>query len=293
MILRLPTRTISFPRRPLLMGIVNINSDSFSGDGTLDIEEALDHAERLVASGADLIDVGGESARTNRVAIPAEEEIARIAPFINRWKGRVAESRVGPRDELQVWPPILSINTWRPPVAEAALAAGGELLNDMSGLPDQLNARVAAKYGAALLIMHSVGEPKVAHTHVHYRDVMQELRDFFSDKMEQAESSGLDSAQIVLDPGIDFAKQREDNLRIFRELATLTEFGCPILMPVSRKTVIGEVLGIERPVDRDAGTMAAVIAGLEAGAAIFRVHHVEAAYQTVKLWEAVHKGFGD
>lgn len=283
--LRLPARTLDCTRRPLVMGIVNINADSFSGDGTLDPEAALAKAGELVAAGADLIDVGAESARTNRAAIPEAEEIRRLMPFLEEWPRRLVDWKV--RDEAQLWPPVLSINTWRSEVAEAALAGGGELLNDMSALAEATNARVAAAHGAALLIMHSVGQPKVAHTHVQYRDVMQELERFFEERIALAEKAGLHREQLLLDPGIDFAKQKADNLRIFRELSRLTQFGRPILMPVSRKTVIGEVLGIAKAAERDAGTVACTLAGLAGGATIFRVHHVAATYETIRLWEAL------
>jgi len=283
--LRLPTRSIQFPRRPLIMGIVNINADSFSGDGTLDPMAALETARQMAAAGADLIDVGAESARTNRGAISEETEIARLAPFLEYWPEQIR--RWQPMDEIQVWPPVLSINTWRAPVAEAALSRGGELLNDMSALPDDTNARAAARFDAALLIMHSVGAPKEKHTHVQYPDVLEELERFFLNRIALAQSAGLAAERLLLDPGIDFAKQKWDNLRIFRELRRLTAFGRPVLMPVSRKTVIGEVLGIEKAADRDAGTVACVMAGLEGGATVFRVHNVEAAYQSVRLWEEV------
>lgn len=133
--------------------------------------------------------------------------------------------------------------------------------------------------------MHSVGEPKVPHTHVGYPDVMAALDAFFEEKVAAATSAGLPADQIVLDPGIDFAKQRADNLTIYRELARLHRFERPILLPVSRKTVIGQVLDLPDPNDRDAGTVACIAAGMSRGAHIFRVHHVPAAAQAVKmLW---------
>lgn len=273
-------RRIAFPRRPLIMGILNITDDSFSGDGRLDPAWALARARELVAAGADIIDVGGESARTNRAAVPPEEEWRRMGPFI---EGFVEAVRDGsPRDAEQVYPPLLSANTWRPEVAERALAAGAELLNDMGALPDDKNARLCAASGAALLIMHSQGEPKVAHTHVAYDDVITEMRRFFSEKIELALRAGVAREQILLDPGIDFAKQTEDNLRVYRELEAFAEFGRPILLPVSRKSVIGRVLGITDPAARDAGTVACLVAGALRGASIFRVHNVDAAWLALR-----------
>ncbi len=264
--------TFEFPRPSLVMGIVNLVADSFSGDGITEIEAALTHARELVAQGADIVDIGAESARTNRAALPAAEEAAQLVRFIERWDATVP----------------LSINTWRPEVARIALAAGGHILNDIGGMPADENARICAGTGAALLIMHTVGTPKVPHTHVGYADVMRSLDDFFAEKIALAENAGVPRDAILLDPGIDFAKQRADNLRIYRELDRLHRFDRPILLPVSRKTVIGEVLGLP-PAERDAGTVACITAGFLRGAQIFRVHQVRAAVQTLRMLEAVEK----
>ena len=161
-------------------------------------------------------------------------------------------------------------------------------MNDLSALPTDENARLAAAHGVALLIMHSAGLPKQPHTDVSYADVMQTLRDFFQAKIAQAIAAGLRREAIVLDPGIDFAKQKRDNLRILRELDTLRCFERPILLPVSRKTVIGEVLGKPEARDRDAGTVACVVAGVLRGASIFRVHNVHAVSQAVRvIWRTL------
>ncbi len=262
---------VEFPRRPLIMGIVNLCADSFSGDGIVDIELAIERAKEMVSEGADIIDIGAESARTNRAAMSEAEEAAQLVRFIERWDSSVP----------------LSINTWRPAVARAALAVGGDLLNDIGGLPADENARICAGTGAALLIMHSVGEPKIAQTHVGYDDIMARLDDFFSEKIALAIAAGVPRDAIVLDPGIDFAKQREDNLRIYRDLDRLAKFERPILLPISRKSVIGQVLGIENPADRDAGTIACLVQGMLRGAQIFRVHNVRAAAQAARIIDAI------
>jgi dihydropteroate synthase len=286
--LKLPMRVIDFPRRPLVMGIVNVNDDSFSGDGTLDFEKAIALARSQVAAGADMIDVGAESARTNRAAVPAEEELRRFRGFIERWED--AWTEVEARDEAQIWPPILSANTWRPEVVEGVLRMGKvEIVNDMSALPDDRNARSCALHGAALLVMHSVGEPKVPHLQQQWDDVMVAMECFFEEKMEMAMAARLDADSVVLDPGIDFAKQREDNLTVFRELGRLRRFGRPVLVPVSRKTVIGEVLNLAEPARRDAGSIACISASMQRGAEIFRVHNVEAAWQAVKVLGELHR----
>jgi dihydropteroate synthase len=281
MILSLRGRTIIFPRRPLVMGIVNITDDSFSGDGSLEIERAIQTAQRHVATGADIIDVGGESARTNRSEISEREEIERILPFLHRFS-ECYEGKM-PVDKIQVFPPLLSINTWRAVVATATLSVGGDLLNDMSAFATGEIARIAAHYGTGFLIMHSVGLPKQRHTEVQYADVLQTLDQFFERKIAEAIAAGVSREAIILDPGIDFAKQKPDNLRIYQNLKLLTRFERPILLPVSRKTVIGDVLHIANPADRDAGTIACMVAGTLRGASIFRVHNVQAAVQALRV----------
>lgn len=279
MILRARQNVIEFPRRPLVMGIVNINDDSFCGDGTLDPTAALAQAEQQLRDGADIIDIGAESARTNREAISVDEEIDRLRPFLAKW----------PELKAHYNSPLLSINTWRSDVIAEVLPLGGDIINDISGLPDAFNAKLCAEHGAALLIMHSVGQPKVAHTHVGYDSVMDALERFFEQRLVMAESVGLSRESILLDPGIDFAKQRDDNLTIYRELERLHRFGRPILLPVSRKTVIGDVLGVPA-LERDPGTVACISSGMSHGAQIFRVHNVKAAVQAVKMLWAVQRG---
>jgi dihydropteroate synthase len=272
-------RRIQFPRRPLIMGIVNINDDSFCGDGQVDHHWAIAKARELVGQGADIVDVGAESARTNRAAIAPTEELKRLLPFLEQfpaaWEG------VEPRDSEQVFPPLLSINTWRSEVAAASLKSGGHLLNDLSTLQDDRNARICAQAGAALLILHSVGSPKIPHTHVFYQNAIDEMLHFFRDRISLAERSGVPRDAIILDPGIDFAKQVADNLRILRELERFHEFGRPLLLPVSRKSFIGNVLGIMEPQERDPATAACIVAGMLRGASLFRVHNVEMAWRVV------------
>jgi dihydropteroate synthase len=283
MLLRTLHHQVWFPRRPLVMGIVNINDDSFSGDGSLNIDQVIAQAEAQVRGGADIIDVGGESARTNRAPISVAEEISRLTPFVTRFAE--CHSTVPPVDEEQIFPPMLSLNTWRPEVLRALLPLGIDIVNDIGALAHAENAAVAAEYGAALVIMHSVGEPKVPHRHVQYADIMQTLDDFFEHRIAEAIKAGLSREAIILDPGIDFAKQRPDNLRIYRELGRLNRFERPILLPVSRKTVIGEVLDLPEPKDRDPGTIACIVAGMQQGASIFRVHNVNATSLAVRaIW---------
>lgn len=283
---QLRDRSISFPRRPLIAGIVNVNDDSFSGDGTLVIDDAIAIARSQAEAGADVIDVGAESARTNRAAVSVDEEVSRFRGFLARWNEIIDSAR--PKDAEQVWPPVLSLNTWRPEVvAQLIDDPQVEFINDMGGLPDDRNARLCATSGCSLLVMHSVGEPKIPHVHQQWADVMGSMEAFFEEKLALCDQAGLSRDRVVLDPGIDFAKQRDDNLTVYRFLDRLQRFDRPLLVPVSRKTVIGEVLGLTDPTERDAGTVACIAASMSRGAQIFRVHHVAAAWQAVKLLWAV------
>lgn len=276
-----PSREVTFPRRALLMGIVNINDDSFSGDGTLDPTQALALAKQQIEQGADIIDLGAESARTNRDAISPEEEIFRLESVLSGWAELIQSAK--PKDDTQLFPPLLSINTWRPEVVEEILDHEIDLINDMSALPDGRNARACAAKQVPLLIMHSVGLPKVPHTEQQWPDLMKAMCQFFTEKIELAEANGLSKELLILDPGIDFAKQKQDNLLLLRELDQLKQFGCPVLLPISRKTVIGEVLNIKNPTDRDAGTLALLAHGMKHGVEIFRVHNVEACWQSIRV----------
>jgi len=269
------------------MGIVNLNDDSFSADGTLDPAKALAIAERLIAEGADLIDIGAESARTNREAISPDEEIRRLAPFLEAFPALTAKVSLAPIDDAQLWPPLLAINTWRPEVIATALPLGGDLINDISGLPDARNAALCAEHDAALLIMHTVGTPKIPRTGQRWENVIEAMDRFFEEKIALATAAGLAEDHLLLDPGIDFAKQRDDNLAIYRHLDHFHRFGRPLLLPVSRKTVIGDVLGIADPTERDAGTIACVTRGARLGAQIFRVHKVAATVRALQTLSAV------
>lgn len=278
-------RTLEIGERPLIMGIINVNDDSFSADGSLDRDELCRMIRQKLKEGADIIDVGAESARTNRAAISVTEELRRFQMILASWEYCWAE--MTPVDSAQIWPPILSANTWRPEVVRGVLPMGVEWINDMSGLPDGRNAEHCAEAGAALLIMHSVGEPKVPHFHQQWPDVMASMKEFFAEKIALAERNGLARERIMLDPGIDFAKQKDDNLLIYRNLQELTMFDRPLLVPVSRKTVIADVLGIANPNDRDAATVACMTWCMRRGGSIFRVHNVKAAYETARCFYPV------
>ena len=275
MILRIREKTLDFSNRTMVMGIININDDSFSGDGTLDQHKAMQMALEKVDQGADIIDVGAESARTNRGPITINEEVDRLIPFIDTFHSfNWNEERKKP---------LLSINTWRPEVTKKIVPLGIDILNDIGALNQSDNAEICAKHGSALLIMHSIGLPKEPHLGQKYENIIDEINIFFEKKIQFAESVGLKCEQIILDPGIDFAKDCKDNLKILKDLNIFQKHGRPILVPVSRKTVIGEVLGIDDPNERDAGTVACSVSSILRGASILRVHNVIAASQTVKM----------
>lgn len=275
MILRIREKTLDFSNRTMVMGIININDDSFSGDGTLDQYKAMQMALEKVDQGADIIDVGAESARTNRGPITIDEEVDRLAPFIDAFHSfNWNEERKKP---------LLSINTWRPEVTKKIVPLGIDILNDIGALNQTDNAEICAKHESALLIMHSIGLPKEPHLGQKYENIIDEINIFFEKKIQFAESLGLKREQIILDPGIDFAKDCKDNLKILKDLNIFQKHGRPILVPVSRKTVIGEVLSIDDPNDRDAGTVACSVSSILRGGSILRVHNVIAASQTVRM----------
>lgn len=267
------------------MGILNINDDSFSGDGKVDQDWARERACQMIAEGADFIDIGAESARTNRPAIGIQEEIDRFLAFCEQWPQIVAQST--PRDKSQVWPPILSANTWRPEVVSAVLEAGVELINDMGGLPDDQNARLCAQSNAALLVMHSVGAPKEDHSHVRWQKITAETKTFFEEKLSLCEQAGLPLNHLILDPGFGFAKQPADDLLLLSRLKELTAFNRPLLLPVGRKGFIGQTLNIENPKDRDAATLACVVTSHRRGGAIYRVHEVKGCFETLKVLNTI------
>lgn len=279
--LRVRDRTINLSQKIMVMGIININDDSFSGDGTLNQEKAFRMAKDRVAEGADIIDVGAESARTNRGPISIEEEVERLRPFIESFHSTEWNEKTGK--------PLLSVNTWRPEVVNKILPLGVDLLNDIGALHSNDNAKLCADHGTALLIMHSVGLPKEPHLGEKYEDIVAEVNGFFEEKISVSESAGLHREQIVLDPGIDFAKDRQDNLLLLKHLNALTIHKRPLLVPVSRKTVIGEVLGIKEPQDRDAGTVACSVTSILRGASILRVHNVSATVKAVRTLDPLLK----
>ncbi len=257
-------RRVSLREGPLLMGIVNADPDSFSDAGRFrTTAERIERSLQLIDDGADMIDIGGESAATDRPAISAEEEIARVVPVI---EGLLRRRSV-----------IVSVDTYKPAVAEAAIAAGAAIVNDVSGLRDPALAKVCARHGAALVVMHTRAAPKQRLQDPGlYGDVVEDVVGFLRQRLDLARSQGVAAECLIVDPGPDFAKTPAQTIAVLRRTDAVLALGHPVLMAISRKDFIGALLG-RAPRERLAGTLAALDHGMRAGAHIFRVHDVAAA----------------
>ena len=257
-------------RWPLLMGIVNATPDSFSDAG--DHPDLESRAAELLEAGADLIDVGGETASGHHPAVSAEEEIARVVPLIERIAG------LGAR---------VSVDTYKPEVAEAAIAAGAVLVNDVSGLRDPALADLCARTGAGLVVMHTRVAPKGTLLDPgHYDDVVADVTGFLHERMAVAIARGVDPEQLLLDPGPDFAKTPAQTVAVLRRLEDVLALGRPVMLAISNKDFVGAVTG-RAPRERLAGTLAAVAHGLEAGAHVLRIHDVAAAADFLRVRAAL------
>jgi dihydropteroate synthase len=268
--LRLQGRLQGLGKRPLVMGILNVTPDSFSDGGRyMERERALEYAREMVAQGADIIDVGGESTRPGAHPISLEEEVDRVVPVVE------ALSR-----ELEV--PI-SVDTCKAPVAKRALETGAIMVNDISGLrfsPHMVD--VVAQYKPWVVVMHMKGTPRDMQEGPWYENVMGEVEGFFENRLRYLESHGISKERIILDPGIGFGKRLEDNLSLLRNIDRFLHLGCPIMVGPSRKSFIGTVLDL--PVEeRLEGTLAAVSIAVFQGAQVVRVHDVQPVRRAVDL----------
>ncbi len=264
-------------QRPLIMGVLNVTPDSFSDGGLyFEPQKAIAHAKLLEAAGADIIDIGGESSRPFSDPIPIEEEMRRVVPVIQA---------VAP--ELKV--PI-SIDTYKAKVAEEAIKAGACIVNDISALRfDKDMAKVVADYKVPVVLMHMKGTPKDMQLNPTYKDVLKEIYAFLEERIEFALKNGISEEQISIDPGIGFGKRLEDNLRIIKNLSFFKKLNKPLLLGPSRKTFIGQILGIEVPAKRDIGTLAVVAFATLAGVDIIRVHAVKEAKEVITVIKAIVK----
>jgi dihydropteroate synthase len=256
------------------MGVLNITPDSFSDGGLfLEPQQAIEHGLQMAEEGADIIDVGGESSRPGSDPVPLDEELKRIIPVIG-----------GLASHLEI---PLSVDTYKSQVAERAVEAGAQMINDISGLRfDSQMPAVAARYDTPLIIMHIRGTPKTMQQDPSYKDLMGEIIGYLGEGIEKAERGGVDPEQVIVDPGIGFGKRVQDNLVIINRLDELTVLGRPLLIGTSRKSFIGAVLDLEVH-QRGVGSLATVAVSALKGAHIVRVHDVAAARQTVDMVDAI------
>ena len=261
-------------KRPLIMGVVNVTPDSFSDGGDFaEASHAIDYARAMLAAGADIVDVGGESTRPGAQPVAPEDEAARVLPVVR------ALAHAGA---------MVSIDTRHAAVMGQAVEAGAWIINDVTALTgDPDSARVAAKSGAAIVLMHMLGEPQTMQADPRYADVTCDLLDYFAARLAALDQLGVERARIAVDPGIGFGKTVEHNLRLLDELAAFHAFGCPILLGASRKSFIGRLSKDEKPKQRIAGTLAAHQMGFDRGVQIVRVHDVADAFQARAIWAAV------
>jgi dihydropteroate synthase len=250
--------------RPWLMGIVNASPDSFSDGGRhATLGARVELAAELLAAGADILDIGGESASTGRPPVEVGEEIERVVPLIEQVAGELGA--------------IVSVDTYKPAVARAAIAAGARIVNDVSGLRDLALAELCAQTGAALVVMHTPAAPRERMQDPDlYGDITGEVLTFLRERTALALAAGVEHDQLIVDPGPDFAKTPAQTIRLLAEVGRLHDLGFPLLMAISRKDFIGALTG-RGPRERLAGTLAALAHGVDAGAHIFRVHDVSAA----------------
>ena len=256
-----------------IMGIVNVTPDSFSDGGLFyDPPAAIEHGQRLAGEGADVLDVGGESTRPGAQEVSADEEVRRVAPVVAG---------------LAYGDAAVSIDTSKVPVAEAALDAGAEIVNDVTGLRNEPElAELCADRDCGLVLMHMLGTPRTMQDNPSYEDVVEEVKAFLALRVQFAIDRGVDERRIWIDPGIGFGKTVEHNLELIRRIGELAALGRPVMIGASRKSFIGKVTGRE-VTDRVGGTVAANVLALAGGAEVFRVHDVRPARQALRVAEAL------
>lgn len=264
-----------------MVGIVNVTPDSFSDGGDFfSPEAAIARGRQLVADGADILDIGGESTRPHATPVLVSEEIRRIIPVLRALRAALPDTP-------------LSIDTVKAPVAEAAIMAGAAIVNDVSGLRlDPHLGPLCAKSGVGVVLMHSRGTvgDMATYAHAEYRDVTKEVIAELRSRVAEARGAGIEERAIVLDPGIGFSKRTEHSIRLLADLPEIVAIGPPVLVGVSRKRFIGEITGVKTAADREEGTMAANVVALMAGARLFRVHDVRAARRSLDVaWEIIRR----
>ena len=260
--------------RPRVMGIVNVTPDSFSDGGAHDnVDAAVAHALRLAAEGADILDVGGESTRPGAEPVGVEEELRRVIPVIERL--------------ARECPLPISVDSSKPEVMRAAVAAGAGMLNDVHALRGEDALDAAASLATPVVLMHMQGEPRSMQAEPHYEDVVSEVFRFLAERIFAAEMAGIDKKRIVVDPGFGFGKNRDHNLALLAQLRRFEELGVPVLAGLSRKKTIGELTGRSDPRERVHGSVAAHLIAAQHGARLLRVHDVAATVDALQVWNAV------
>jgi len=259
--------------KTLIMGILNVTPDSFSDGGDFfSTEKAVEHAKQMILDGADVIDIGGESTRPGSDAVSQEEELERVGPVIQRLT----------EEKIEV--PI-SIDTYKPLVADRCLKLGASMINDITGLGNKEMLRVVADHSVPVIVMHMKGAPKTMQKNPEYTDVVAEIIEFFKGRISEAQNAGI--KDIILDPGIGFGKTTDHNLEILCRLREFTSLGFPILVGPSRKSFIGNVAGTDDAGQRLAGTLAALSIAIMNGASIIRVHDVGACKRAAQIADAI------
>jgi dihydropteroate synthase len=260
--------------RPRVMGIVNVTPDSFSDGGKhATVEAAVAHALKLAEEGADLLDIGGESTRPGAQEVSLEEELRRVVPVIER----LAKETMLP----------ISIDTSKPEVMRAAVAAGAGMINDVYALRREGALDAAAALGVPVVLMHLQGEPRSMQDAPDYEDVVGDVHRFLAERIFSAEMAGISKKKIVVDPGFGFGKTTAHNLALLAQFERFTDLGVPVLAGLSRKRTIGELTGRDDPHARIFGSLAAHVIAAQRGAAILRVHDVAATVDALKIWNAV------
>lgn len=260
--------------RTWIMGILNVTPDSFSDGGLyFDPKKAVARGLEMAAEGADIIDIGGESTRPGSLPVPEDEELRRVVPIIRELRAKTDV--------------LLSADTTKASIAEAAFEAGADILNDQSALRfDPGLAAAAARRRAPVILMHMQGTPLTMQKAPFYKDVLSEVRDFLKERLEAALAAGIPGQGLIVDPGIGFGKRPEDNYTLIRNLDALAPLGRPVCIGISRKSFIGRILDVG-PLDRLEGTIAAAVLSLAGGAHILRVHDVRAVRRAAAVADAI------
>ncbi|WP_310491443.1 dihydropteroate synthase [Dechloromonas sp.] len=260
--------------RPLLMGIVNLTPDSFSGDGLIgDVEQTIKHARQQFEAGSDILDIGAESSRPGATPTSEKDELRRLLPVLK---------------EIADWGVPISVDTYKPVVMRAALEAGATMINDITGMTHPEALSVVAQSDCAVCVMHMQGEPGTMQQTPQYRDVVSEVRSFLVAAAERCREAGIDDKRIVVDPGFGFGKTVDHNLALFSALTVLGVDDFPMLIGVSRKSMLGVITG--RPVgERQVASVAAALLAAQKGAKILRVHDVAATRDALTVWAAIEQ----